>query len=69
MSVNKYLVIGKAVVESVGLFQYTLKLIYRGDGTPWWTCSSSLEWRCSKEFFDSVRVGDILTITTKLGAE
>jgi hypothetical protein len=69
MSVNKYQIIGKAVVEMPGLFQYTLKMLYRGDGTPWWTCSSSLEWVCSKEFFDSVRVEDMLTITTQLGAE
>jgi hypothetical protein len=64
MSVNNYEIIGKAIVERGGsAFQYTLKLLYRGDGTPWWTCSSGLEWPCSKEFFDSVGVGERLNIT------
>lgn len=66
MSVNNYEVVGKAAVERGGNeMQYTLKLIYRGDGTPWWTCSSGLEWPCTQEFFDSVKVGEKLKITVE----
>jgi len=62
---NAYEVIGKATVERVGEhMSHALKLLYRGDGTPWWTTSSSLDWPVSKEFFDAVKVGDRLTLTS-----
>lgn len=65
-SVNEYEVIGKGTVERGGShIQYALKLLYRGDGTPWWTCSAGLEWPTTKEMFDSVEVGDRLTVTVE----
>ena len=66
-STVKYDVLGKAAVErGGGQMQYTLKLIYRGDGTPWWVCSSGLEWVCTKEFFDSVSISDRITISARI---
>ena len=63
-AVNNYEVIGKATVERGGKhISYALKPLYRGDGTPWWTCSSSFEWPCSEDFFNSVNVTDLLSVT------
>lgn len=40
----KYEVIGRAVTrDKSSLVRHTLKLLYRGDGTPWWTCSANMD--------------------------
>lgn len=66
-STVNYEVQGKAAVErGGGQMQYTLKMIYRGDGTPWWVCSSGFEWVCTKEFFDRASVNDVITITAHI---
>lgn len=47
----EYEVIGRAVVvEKSGLNRHYLKLLYRGDGTPWWACSAALELLIPEDF-------------------
>ena len=63
-TVNNYEVVGKATTERGGKhISYALKLLYRGDGTPWWTCSSSFEWPCSEDFFNASSVGDLISVS------
>lgn len=58
----KYEVIGRATVERRDdHFQHSLKLLYRGDGTPWRTCSAGLELVVPKNF--PAKPGDFVTIT------
>lgn len=62
----KYEVIGRALVRRQPCGhpsgeQHSLKLLYRGDGTPWWTCSAALELVIPAEF--EVEPGDTVTIT------
>lgn len=46
----KYEVIGRAVVRGVKSEQHSLRLLYRGDGAPWWTCTAGLDLVIPKEF-------------------
>jgi hypothetical protein len=58
----EYEVIGRAVVTGfAGDVQHSLKLLYRGDGTPWWTCSAGLEMRVPADF--EAGPGDKLKLT------
>jgi len=68
-AVNNYEVIGKAIVEhGDGHVQHSLKLLYRGDSTPWWTCSSNLELPVYEAFFEATKHGDRITLTLSIGA-
>lgn len=63
-----YDVIGKATVERGGdHWSHTIKLLYKGDGTPWWTCAAGLELPVSKELFDATPVGAKITIAIEVG--
>lgn len=44
--------------------QHTLTLLYRGDGTPWWTCSASLNFMVPADFVSEP--GDMIEITLKV---
>lgn len=58
----RYQVIGRAVVrDRSDIEQHSLRLLYRGDGTPWWTCSAGLDLGISEEF--SAQPGDFVTLT------
>ena len=68
-AVNNYEVIGKAIVEhGDGHVQHSLKLLYRGDRTPWWTCSSNLELPVDEAFFEATKHRDRITLTLSIGA-
>jgi uncharacterized protein (DUF2126 family) len=69
MNRGNYEVIGKAELERAGgCRQWALKLMWRGDGLPWWTASAGLEWPCSEAFFNSVKVGNRLTLSAEIEA-
>lgn len=56
-----YEVIGVAFVEGMGGHsEKYVKLLYRGDGTPWWCASAGMEMRVPLEF--DVKPGDKIKI-------
>jgi len=58
-----YEVIAKSVVERIGgETQYALKLLYRGDGSPYWTVTSGLDLVCNEAVFQAATVGSFLMI-------
>ncbi len=60
----RYEVVGKAAVEELGnLKTYSLKLLYKGDGIPWWTCNASLDLKVTKEYWDQIEVGKFVELT------
>jgi len=64
-----YEVIGRAIVRRQGDpreggEEHSLKLLYRGDGTPWWTCSAGLELPIPADF--EAQPGDFITTTLKV---
>lgn len=64
----RYNVIGKATVERGGdHISHAIKLLYKGDGTPWWTCSAGLDLPVSSEIFAAVKPGDEVMITIQHG--
>lgn len=57
----KYEVIGRAVVSDKSDSQrHYLKLLYRGDGTPWWVCSAGMELPIPAE--SDIQPGDFIEI-------
>ena len=61
--VIKYEIIGKAFTEGGGGHkQYALKLLYRGDGTPWWVVTAGLALTCTEDFYNAATVGDFLSL-------
>jgi hypothetical protein len=66
MTRNNYEVICKAIVEHGGGHkQWTLKLLWRGDRSPWWTASAGLDWPCDEAFFNAASIGDRISITAE----
>lgn len=58
----KYEVIARAVVrDKSSLPRHYLKLLYRGDGTPWWACSPSMDLPIPEDF--PAKPGEIVTLT------
>ena len=59
-----YQIIGKAIVErGDGHIQHSVRLLYRGDGTPWWTCSAGLDLAVSGTVFEQAQVGGFIDLT------
>jgi len=57
----KYEVIGRAIVrDKSDLERHYLKLLYRGDGTPWWICNSGLEFMIPSD--SDIQPGDFVEI-------
>lgn len=58
----QYEVIGRGIVQRRGMDdQHALKLLYRGDGTPWWLCNAGMELLVPPDF--EAQPGDFVTIT------
>lgn len=58
----KYEVIGRASLhDKSDLVRHSLKLLYRGDGTPWWTCSAGLELPIPADL--DIQPGDFVMLT------
>lgn len=61
----KYEVIGRATVsDKADYTRHYLKLLYRGDGTPWWACSAGMELPIDENF--TAQPGDTLELTIKV---
>lgn len=61
----KYEVIGRATVrDKSDMERHYLKLLYRGDGTPWWACSAGLELPIAENF--DAQPGDMIEIAIKV---
>ncbi len=60
-----YEIITRSVVNRASTpDQHDLKLLYRGDGTPWWACSAGLELVVSEDF--AAEPGDTLEMTIRI---
>lgn len=58
----RYEVIGRAVVRGrADPERHYLKLLYRGDETPWWVCNAGLELLIDPEF--TAQPGEYVTLT------
>lgn len=61
----RYEVIGRAIIrDRSDLERHYLKLLYRGDGTPWWVCSAGMELPVAPEF--TAQPGDFVTLTLQV---
>lgn len=70
MQVIEYSVVSKATVEHGGDAKcYAVKLLYKGDGTPWQACSAGLELPVSSALFQELRPGDTVTLTVAKGGK
>jgi hypothetical protein len=66
----RYDVVGRAALERGGGHQsHYLKLLYKGDGTPWWICNASLSLAVSPEMYDAATPGTHVTITIESAGE
>lgn len=68
----KYEVIGRAVVRRRpcghdSQEQHSLKLLYCGDGTPWWTCTAGLDLVVPADF--EAEPGDFINLTIEKTSE
>lgn len=60
-----YEIIGKAVVQDcAGPDRHAIRLLYRGDGTPWWTCSSGMDLPVPADFLG--KPGDKIRLTVEV---
>lgn len=58
----KYEVIARGVVRDISAIErHALKLLYRGDGTPWWTCSAGMDLPIPADC--AIQPGDFVTLT------
>ena len=57
----KYEVIGRAIVHDKSDWAcHYLKLLYRGDGTPWWICNAAMELKIPET--SDIQPGDFVEI-------
>lgn len=62
----RYDVIARSIVQRQAMpDQHAIKLLYKGDGTPWWTCSAGFELAVPEDF--PAKSGDSVTITISTG--
>jgi hypothetical protein len=65
MASIRYEIIGRAVIRDKSeLERHYLKLLYRGDGTPWWACSAGMELPIPADF--EAKPGQFVTISIKV---
>lgn len=58
----EYEVIGRAITrDKSNLERHALKLLYRGDRTPWWTCAAGLDLPIPADC--EIEPGEFVTIT------
>jgi hypothetical protein len=61
---NYYAIYKKTTVEfTTGTTIRFLRLVARSSGSHLLENSGQLDWSCTKDFFDSVTVGDVISLT------